>query len=162
MKVFHWQKWRLQQKMCTTDTAVHTQWRCCTCKSEGCFCSKCALAQPPPRCAAGKLFAATGYGLVLDLGWYRLAKVKVEGHLNKNLANHATATGYWADQLSCRGAGSGWSNAVRFEPRPFLSFKDKISADLAANSNTQKWPSRGRMYAPKCVTPGVSVWSHCS
>ena len=28
--------------------------------------------------------------------------------------------------------------------------------------NVKKWPSGGRMYAPKCVTPGVSVWSHWS
>ena len=26
----------------------------------------------------------------------------------------------------------------------------------------QKWPSGGRLYAPKCVTPIVSAWSHRS
>ena len=26
----------------------------------------------------------------------------------------------------------------------------------------KKWPPRGRWYAPKCVTPGVSAWSHWS
>ena len=28
--------------------------------------------------------------------------------------------------------------------------------------NTKKWPSWGRLYAPKCVTPVVSAWSHRS
>ena len=27
-------------------------------------------------------------------------------------------------------------------------------------STCQKWPSGGRWYAPKCVTPGVSAWGH--
>ena len=46
---------------------------------------------------------------------------------------------------------------------PFTSQKGAGVAILwksGYSAETKKWPSGGRWYAPKCVTPGVSAWSH--